>query len=158
MAAARRCQPSWSGQQGEIKEAKPLRSFTLALSPSLYLSFTRSSKPSTTIAIAELHCAHTPPPPRHYAIACTHHLAITSSTSLTCHCLSSNQGKGLRAIAIAAIAVVHHQAPSSPVASPIHRSSYLLLRQSIVAPGHRCSCCIVVPRNRRYHVETSPCR
>jgi len=53
----------------------------------------RSAVPSPP----HLHRAHSQPPPRYCPIAHAHCSAITSSTSLTTHCLNPSQGKRLRA-------------------------------------------------------------
>jgi len=106
---------------------------------------------------ADLRQACTPPPPHLHPIHHVHSFVVSHSTSPTRHCLSSNQGKGLRAVAVAAIAAVRRQAPSSPVDSPIHRSSYLLLRWSIVALGRRCSRRSLVHHYRCHLVGTCDC-
>ena len=110
VAAARWHQPSWLGQQGEKREAKPPCSLTLALSPSLCLSFTHQSKPSTAPLSPHLRRAHSLPPPHHRPLRLAHSSVTTSSTPPTHHCLSLSHGKGLPAIAVAAMAMEHHRA------------------------------------------------
>ena len=126
----RRHQARASGQCGQQNSSDVPSLLTRSHSPRS-ASLSPSPRPSEASACraitTDLRQARTPPPPRHCVIAHAHCSTITSSTSPTRHCLSSNQGKGLRAIIVAAIAAVRHRAPSSLVANPIHRSSYLFL-------------------------------
>ena len=84
------------------RESEPAASHFHSLVPSLSSSLSLSCSPKRNYSATIAAAPRSLPPPCHCLIAHAHHLAITSSTSPTTHCLNPRQGKGLWAIAVVA--------------------------------------------------------
>jgi len=97
VVAIRRHRPHQAGQRGQTSMPLPptlSHALTHLCMASLFRSHTRRA--NRNAAPSPSHTLSASTPPCHCAIARAHRSAITSSTSLTTHCLNLSQGKRLR--------------------------------------------------------------